>query len=129
MGQRDRPLDEHRVRPALSFEGDKAAAQRVINNLIVTINPIAVLYYGYNEVADVLNLEAPALQLQTWFISSLWNLFDPFALLHNRGEAGLPLATTTPPPDQVTPEATATLAAAVTPSASDVTLPDISCRM
>ncbi|WP_431234788.1 hypothetical protein ACQ856_09795 [Mycolicibacterium psychrotolerans] len=108
-----------------AFEGDKAAAQRVINNLIVTINPIAVLYYGYNEVADVLNLEAPALQLQTWFISSLWNLFDPFALLHNRGEAGLPLATTTPPPDQVTPEATATLAASVTPSASDITLPDI----
>jgi hypothetical protein len=109
-----------------AFAGDKAAAQRVINNLIVTINPIAVLYYGYNEVADVLNLEAPALQLQTWFISSLWNLFDPFALLHIRGEAGLPLSTTTPPPDQVTPEATATtLAAAVTPSASDVTLPTI----
>jgi hypothetical protein len=110
-----------------AFAGDKAASQRVINNLIVTINPIAVLYYGYNEVADILNLEAPALQLQTWFISSLWNLLDPFALLHIRGEAGLPLSTTTPPPDQVTPEATATttLAAAVTPSASDVTLPTI----
>jgi hypothetical protein len=108
-----------------AFAGDKAAAQLVINNLIVTINPIAVLYYGYNEIADVLNLEAPALQLQTWFISSLWNLLDPFALLHIRGEAGLPLSTTTPPPDQVTPEATATLAAAVTPSANDVTLPDI----
>ena len=86
-----------------AFAGDKAAAQRVINNLIVTINPVAVLYYGYNEVADVLNLEAPALQLQTWFISSLWNLLDPFALLHIRGEAGLPLSTTTPPPDQITP--------------------------
>ncbi|MCX2934527.1 hypothetical protein ORI20_30115 [Mycobacterium sp. CVI_P3] len=104
-----------------AFDGDKAAAQRVINNLIVTIHPVAVLYYGYNEVADVLNLEAPALQLQEWFISSLWNLFDPFALLHNRGESGLPLSTTTPPPDQVTPESAAatTLAAAVTPSASD----------
>ena len=108
-----------------AFAGDKAAAQRVINNLIVTIHPIAVLYYGYNEIADVLNLEAPALQLQSWFIGSLWNLFDPFALLHNRGESGLPLSTTTPPPDQVTPEATATtLAAAVTPTA-DLTLPDI----
>ncbi len=105
-----------------AFAGDKAAAQRVINNLIVTISPVAVLYYGYNEIADVLNLEAPALQLQTWFISSLWNLFDPFALLHIRGEAGLPLSTSTPPPDQVTPEAaaTTTLAAAVKPSASDV---------
>jgi len=106
-----------------AFAGDKAAAQRVINNLIVTIHPVAVLYYGWNELGDVLNLEAPALQLQTWFISSLWNLFDPFALLHIRGEAGLPLSTTTPPPDQVTPEsaeATTTLVASVTPSASDV---------
>lgn len=84
-----------------------------------------MLYYGYNEIADVLNLEAPALQLQSWFIGSLWNLFDPFALLHVRGESGLPLSTTTPPPDQVTPEATATLAAAVTPSAADITVPDI----
>ncbi|BBY63496.1 hypothetical protein [Mycolicibacterium helvum] len=111
-----------------ALAGDKAAAQRVINNLIVTINPVAVLYYGYNEVADFLNLEAPALQLQSWFIASLWNLFDPFALLHNRGESGLPLSTTTPPPDQVTPEAaaTTTLAAAVQPSASDVTLPESS---
>jgi hypothetical protein len=109
-----------------AFAGDKAAAQRVINNLIVTINPIAVLYYGYNEVADILNLEAPALQLQSWFIGTLWNLFDPFALLHIRGESGLPLSTTTPPPDQVTPEAATTeLAAAVTPSASDVSLPPI----
>ncbi|SBS79709.1 conserved exported hypothetical protein [uncultured Mycobacterium sp.] len=110
-----------------AFAGDKAAAQRVINNLIVTIHPVAVLYYGYNEIADVLNLEAPALQLQTWFISSLWNLLDPFALLHIRGEAGLPLSTTTPPPDQVTPEAaaTTTLAAAVKPSADAAALPTI----
>jgi hypothetical protein len=107
-----------------ALAGDKAAAQRVINNLIVTIHPIAVLYYGYNEIADVLNLEAPALQLQSWFIGSLWNLFDPFALLHVRGESGLPLSTTTPPPDQVTPgAATSELAAAVTPSASDVSFP------
>lgn len=109
-----------------AFEGDKAAAQRVINNLIVTIHPIAVLYYGYNEIADVLNLEAPALQLQSWFIGSLWNLLDPFALLHIRGESGLPLSTTTPPPDQVTPEAATTqLAAAVTPTASAAALPTI----
>lgn len=110
-----------------AFEGDKAAAQRVINNLIVTIHPIAVLYYGYNEIADVLNLEAPALQLQSWFIGSLWNLFDPFALLHIRGESGLPLSTTTPPPDQVTPESAATtqLVASVTPAASDSALPPV----
>ena len=108
-----------------ALDGDKAAAQRVINNLFVTIHPIAVLYYGFNEVADVLNLEAPALQLQSWFIGSLWNLFDPFALLHIRGESGLPLSTTPPPPyDEIEePEpAAAQLVASVTPSA-DVSLP------
>jgi hypothetical protein len=115
-----------------ALDGDKAAAQRVINNLIVTIHPVAVLYYGWNELGDVLNLEEPALKLQTWFISSLWNLFDPFALLHIRGEAGLPLSTTTPPPydpvEEPEPEpepAAATLVAAVTPSASDSSLPPV----
>ena len=110
-----------------AFQGDKAAAQRVINNLIVTIHPVAVLYYGYNEIADILNLEAPALQLQTWAISTAWNILDPFALLHIRGQSGLPLSTTTPPPDQTGEPAPAAtqLAAAVTPSASDVSLPDI----
>ncbi|TGD89234.1 hypothetical protein BayCH28_07730 [Mycolicibacterium sp. CH28] len=119
-----------------AFQGDKLASQRVINNLIVTINPVAVLYYGYNEVADVLNVEAQALQLQTWAISTAWNILDPFALLHIRGEAGLPLATTTPPPyppESVQSAAAAdqnvVLAAAVTPTASqnnstpNITLP------
>lgn len=110
-----------------AFQGDKAAAQRVVNNLIVTIHPVALLYYAYNEIADVLNLEEPALQLQTWAIATAWNIFDPFALLHNRGESGLPLSTTTPPPyEEVQPAAaTTTLAAAVKPSASDVALPPL----
>jgi hypothetical protein len=110
----------------IAFQGDKAAAQRIINNLIVTINPVAVLYYGYNEIADILNLEAPALQLQNWGIATAWNVLDLFALLHNRGESGLPLSTSTPPPYEAVPEATATeLAAAVIPSANDASTPTI----
>lgn len=109
-----------------AFQGDKAAAQRVVNNLLATIHPVAVLYYGYNEIADVLNLEEPALQLQSWAIATAWNILDPFALLHNRGESGLPLSTTTPPPYDEAPEAgAAQLAAAVTPSAKDITIPDL----
>ncbi|APE17105.1 hypothetical protein BOH72_19490 [Mycobacterium sp. WY10] len=108
-----------------AFQGDKAAAQRVINNLIVTIQPVAMLYYGYNEIADVLNLEEPALQLQSWAIAAAWNILDPFALLHIRGESGLPLSTSTPPPyDQVQEAAASPLVAAVTPSAN-VTLPEL----
>ena len=42
------------------------AIQHIVNNLIITIQPVAVVYYGYNEIADLLNLEQPALNLQTW---------------------------------------------------------------
>jgi hypothetical protein len=98
--------------------GDKDATQRIVNNLIVTIQPVAIAYYGYNGIADLINLEQPALDLQSWFISTLWSVLDPFQLLHNRGESGLPLSTTTPPPyppaDVVSGQAIA-LAAAVAP--------------
>lgn len=118
-----------------AFEGDKLASQRVINNLIVTIHPVAVLYYGYNELADVLNVEAQALQLQSWAIATAWNILDPFALLHVRGQSGLPLSTSTPPPYPEESQGAAAdqnvvLAAAVTPtagkssSAADLSLPD-----
>ena len=81
----------------LALAGDKAASQRIVNNLIVTIAPVAILYYGYNEIADLVNLEQQALDLQTWAITTAWDILDPFQLLHNRGESGLPLSTTTPP--------------------------------
>ncbi|WP_167107357.1 hypothetical protein [Mycobacterium sp. DL592] len=80
-----------------ALAGDKAASQRIVNNLIVTIAPVAFLYYGYNEIADLVNLEQQALDLQTWAITTAWDVLDPFQLLHNRGESGLPLSTTTPP--------------------------------
>lgn len=80
-----------------ALAGDKAASQRIVNNLIVTIAPVAFLYYGYNEIADLVNLEQQALDLQTWAITTAWDILDPFQLLHNRGESGLPLSTTTPP--------------------------------
>ena len=80
-----------------ALAGDKAASQRIVNNLIVTLAPVAFLYYGYNEIADLVNLEQQALDLQTWAITTAWDVLDPFQLLHNRGESGLPLSTTTPP--------------------------------
>lgn len=80
-----------------ALSGDKSATQRIINNLIVTIEPVAILYYGYNAIADLVNLEQQALDLQTWAITTAWDILDPFQLLHNRGESGLPLSTSTPP--------------------------------
>jgi hypothetical protein len=72
------------------------ATQSIINNLIVTLHPVSVLYYGYDEIADLINLEYEAQQLKDAFYATAWNLLDPFALLHNRGESGLPLSPSTP---------------------------------
>jgi hypothetical protein len=72
------------------------AAQSIINNLIVTLHPVSVLYYGYDEIADLINLEYQAQELKEWFYTTAWNVLDPFTLLHNRGESGLPLSQSTP---------------------------------
>lgn len=92
------PLSNVGANLQAALAGDKAATQRIVNNLIVTLAPVAFLYYGYNEIADLVNLEQQALDLQTWAITTAWDVLDPFQLLHNRGESGLPLSTSTPPP-------------------------------
>jgi hypothetical protein len=72
------------------------ASQRIINNLIVTVHPISVLFYGYDEIADLINLEYEAQELKDWFYTTSWNILDPFALLHNRGTSGLPMSPSSP---------------------------------
>ena len=99
-----------------ALNGDKNAIQRIVNNLIITIQPVAVVYYGYNEIADLLNLEQPALNLQNWVFKTAWNVLDPFAWLHNRGQSGLPLSTTTPPAYPPTGTASVALAAVAAPA-------------
>jgi hypothetical protein len=74
----------------------RAATQSIINNLIVTLHPVSVLYYGYDEVADFINLEYEAQQLKDLFYATTWDILDPFALLHNRGQSGLPLSPSSP---------------------------------
>jgi hypothetical protein len=99
-----------------ALNGDKNATQRIVNNLIITIQPVAVVYYGYNEIADLLNLEQPALDLQNWVFKTAWNVLDPFAWLHNRGVSGLPLSTTTPPAYPPASTASVALAAVAAPA-------------
>jgi len=99
-----------------ALNGDKNATQRIVNNLIITIQPVAIVYYGYNEIADLLNLEQPALNLQTAIFKTAWNVLDPFQWLHNRGQSGLPLSTTTPPPYPPTSTASVALAAVAAPA-------------
>ena len=74
----------------------KTATQSIINNLIVTFHPVSVLYYGYDEIADFINLEYEAQELKELFYSTTWDILDPFALLHNRGQSGLPLSPSSP---------------------------------
>lgn len=71
------------------------ATQSIINNLIVTIHPVSVVFYGYDEIADLINLEYEAQVLKEWFYTTAWNVLDPFALLHNRDQSGLPLSPST----------------------------------
>lgn len=96
------------------------ATQSIINNLIVTLHPVSVLYYGYDEIADLVNLEYQAQTLKEWFYATSWDVLDPFALLHNRGDSGLPLSPSTPTSpstEQVVKLASSTTAVAATTDA------------
>ena len=99
-----------------ALNGNKDATQRIVNNLIITIQPVALIYYGYNEIADLLNLEQQALDLQKAIFTTAWNILDPFAWLHNRGQSGLPLSTTTPDPYPPASTASVALAAVAAPA-------------
>lgn len=112
------PLSNVGANLQAALAGDKAATQRIVNNLIITIEPVAILYYGFNEIADLVNLEQQGLDLQTWIFTTAWDVLDPFQLLHNRGESGLPLSTTTPPPYPPTNTADVAASAAITPVAA-----------
>lgn len=77
--------------PALLGGDDdaKRAMQVVINELLLTTQPVAVAYYGYDQIADLLNVEYPAQQAKEWFYTTAWDTLDWFELLHVRGESGL----------------------------------------
>lgn len=94
------------------------ATQRIINNLIVTLHPVSVLFYGYDQIADLTNFEFEAQQAKATFYSTTWNILDPFALLHNRGESGLPLSPSSPGATVQTPSPAVQLAAATSTAAA-----------
>ncbi len=70
----------------------KDAAQSIINNLLVTTQPVAILFYGYDQIADIFNLEYEAEGVKTWFYATTWDILDFFGIFHNKGESGLPLS-------------------------------------
>jgi hypothetical protein len=71
--------------------GDDAAArdarQLIITELIKTTPPGSALYYGYDIIADLINLEAPAAELKYGAVATVWNILDPLQLVHNKDKA------------------------------------------
>jgi hypothetical protein len=67
----------------------KDSAQIIVNQLLLTTAPVAVLYYGYDEVADLLNVEEQAQANKEQFYATAWDTLDPRFLLHNQGNPGI----------------------------------------
>ncbi|MGV0741401.1 hypothetical protein [Mycolicibacterium sp. XJ870] len=65
------------------------ARQTIINELIKTLPITSFAYYGYDIVADVINMEDPAATLKHEAVATVWDLLDPLELAHNKGESGI----------------------------------------
>jgi hypothetical protein len=82
------------ILPAIgqALNGDaeaKQASQIIVNELLKTTQPVSLLYYGYDELADLANLEDQGTALKQQFYSTVWDTLDPLGLLHVKGESGL----------------------------------------
>lgn len=69
--------------------GNKDGAQVIVNQLLLTTPPVSFLYYGYDEVADLLNVEEQADALKKQFYATVWDTVDFPHLLHNPGQSGI----------------------------------------
>jgi hypothetical protein len=70
--------------------GDRSAIQVAVNNLLLTTPQVSLLYYGYDEIADLLNVEQQGEAMKQQFYAGLWDAFDSTYVLHVQGESGLP---------------------------------------
>lgn len=69
--------------------GNREATQVIVNQLLLTTQPAALLYYGYDQIADLLNMEFRAQELKEEAYATAWNILDPLHLLHIAGHSGL----------------------------------------
>lgn len=75
---------------AAAADPDQRIAQVGINQLLLTLPPVGIAYYGYDQAADLINMEVAAAALKEDFYRTVWDTLDPLELLHDRGNAGLP---------------------------------------
>jgi hypothetical protein len=50
---------------------------------------VSLLFYGYDELADLANLEAEGSAVKDQLHTTAWDTLDPLGLLHVKGESGL----------------------------------------
>lgn len=67
----------------------KDSAQIIVNQLLLTTPPVAFVYYGYDLVADLANVEVDAQARKVEFYATAWDALDPNFVLHNEGEDGI----------------------------------------
>ncbi|WP_231737455.1 hypothetical protein [Mycobacterium sp. IS-1742] len=81
----------YKIVPAFieAAQGNRVGAQVIINELLKTTGPVSLLYYGYDQIADLANMEYEARLLKEQFYSTAWDTLDPLALLHEYGDHGL----------------------------------------
>jgi hypothetical protein len=80
-----------KIAPSLgaAINGDTAARQLIVNELIKTTPPGSFVYYGYDLVADLANQEAAGAALKDQAVAGVWDLLDPTGILHPPGESGI----------------------------------------
>jgi hypothetical protein len=88
------PIPIARILPLLPglLQGDASAkdsAQIIVNQLLLTTPQVSLLYYGYDEIADLLNIEDAAQADKVHFYATAWDTLDPLSLLHNQGNSGI----------------------------------------
>lgn len=58
--------------------------------MLLATTALSILYYGYDELADVLNVEAAAQALKVQIYAAVWDQADPpNGYLHVPGQSGL----------------------------------------
>jgi hypothetical protein len=72
-----------------AIDGDTAARQLIVNELIKTTPPGSFVYYGYDLVADLTNQEAAGAALKDQVVAGVWDLLDPTGILHPKGQSGI----------------------------------------
>ncbi|TVY05984.1 hypothetical protein FPV58_01615 [Mycolicibacterium porcinum] len=76
--------------PALGDDdAARDARQTIIMELIKTTPPGSAVYYGYDIIADLINLEQPGAALKDTAVATVWDLLDPFQLAHQTGHSGI----------------------------------------